>query len=344
VNTVTFAHPKLLWLLLLAPVLVLVKLWVDAHASAAVQAFTAARLRPALVAGTSRWRSWAAHILYLLGLACFVTAVARPHWGTEKIDIPDKGRNVFIAIDTSRSMLATDVAPDRLMRSKLAAHDLIRELKGERIGLLAFAGRAYLQAPLTTDHEAILESLQAFDHTVIEWGGSNVGDLFDVTLRAIKNLPKSNYVLILFSDGGDADANLTVPLQKLSAAQVSVISVGVGSDAGTLIPHPEIPGDYVRDENGNVVRSKLESGVLQQIASATGGRYMKLGNQPLSRDAIAPILARLREQENASRATNKPIERYAWPLSLGILFILTAWVLSSMPRRRTSSASQSVMA
>ena len=174
-NSVTFAHPQLLALLLLAPLLVLFKLWVDSRASKAVKAFTAARLRATLVSGTSSWRSWLAHSFYLLGLACFVIAIARPRYGAEKIEIPDKGRNIFIDIDTSRSMLATDVVPDRLIRAKLAAHDLIQELKGERIGLLAFAGRAYLQAPLTTDHEAILESLQAFDHTVIEWGGSNVG-------------------------------------------------------------------------------------------------------------------------------------------------------------------------
>jgi len=338
VNTVAFHHDKLLWLMLFAPVLVLLKLWLDSQASGAVTAFTAARLRPVLISGTSRVLSWVVYSLYLLALCCFVIAIARPRWGSEKIDIPDRGRNIFIAIDTSRSMLAKDANPDRLTRSKLAANDLIRELKGERIGLLAFAGRAYLQAPLTTDHEAILESLQAFDHTVIEWGGSNVADLLDVTLRAIKALPKSNYVLILFSDGGDADANLTAPIQKLTAAQVSVISIGVGTEGGTFIPNPDIPNDYVRDMNGNVVVSKLESGVLQQLASATGGRYLKLGNQPLSRDAVAPIIARLREQENASRATTKPIERFAWPLSLGIVFIMIAWIISSLARRTPQRA------
>jgi Ca-activated chloride channel family protein len=236
-------------------------------------------------------------------------------------------------------MLARDVAPDRLTREKLAAHDLIMELKGERIGLLAFAGRAYLQAPLTTDHEAILESLQSFDHTVIEWGGSNLGDLLDITLRAIKPLPKSNFVLIIFSDGGDADASLTSAIQKLTEAQVSVITVGVGTEGGTLIPDPNVPGDYIRDENNNVVRSKLEKGVLQQLASATGGRFIKLGTQPLSRDAIAPIIARLREQENATRSLSKPIERFAWPLSFAILWLVIAWVLSSLPRRKPSRGS-----
>ncbi len=328
----TFAHQHLLWFLLIVPALVGLKMLVDAHGSKAERLFTAARLRPGLVMGRSLWRSWFVYALYAMAMACIIIAVAQPRWGDEKLEIPDKGRNIFIAIDTSRSMLARDVPPDRLTRARLAAHDLVMELGGERIGLLAFAGRAYLQAPLTTDHDAIIESLLAFDHTIIEWGGSNLADLLDVTLRAIKNLPKSNYALVIFSDGGDADANLVPYIQRLTAAGVIVVTVGVGTDDGTLIPNPEVEGDYIRDEAGNVVRSKLQSGVLQQLASATGGRFLKLGDQPLNRHTIQPLLDRLTEQQSANRQTSRPIERFAWPLSLGIVLLMLAWIISSLPR------------
>ncbi len=328
----TFAHQHLLWFLLIVPALVGLKMLVDAHGSKAERLFTAARLRSGLVMGRSLWRSWFVYSLYALAMACIIIAVAQPRWGEEKLEIPDKGRNIFIAIDTSRSMLARDVPPDRLTRARLAAHDLVMELSGERIGLLAFAGRAYLQAPLTTDHDAIIESLLAFDHTIIEWGGSNLADLLDVTLRAIKNLPKSNYALVIFSDGGDADANLVPYIQRLTAAGVIVATVGVGTDDGTLIPNPEVEGDYIRDEAGNVVRSKLQSAVLQQLASATGGRFLKLGDQPLNRHSIQPLLDRLTEQQSANRQTSRPIERFAWPLSLGIVLLMLAWILSSLPR------------
>lgn len=328
----TFADTHLLWFLLIIPALLGLKLWVDAHGSAAERLFTAARLRPALVIGRSLWRSWVIYSLYALAMACLIVAVARPRWGEEDLEVPDKGRNVFIAIDTSRSMLARDVAPDRLTRARLAAHDLVMELAGERVGLLAFAGRAYLQAPLTTDHGAIIESLQAFDHTILEWGGSNIGDLLEVTLRAIKTLPKSNYALILFSDGGDADQNLVSHLQRLTAAGVVIVTVGVGTETGTLIPNPDMDGDYIRDEAGVPVRSRLESGVLQQLASATGGRFVKLGNQPLNRGALQPVLDRLTEQQSANRKTSRPIERFAWPLGLGMLLLMIAWTFSALPR------------
>lgn len=328
----TFAHQHLLWFLLIIPALVGLKLLVDAHGSKAERLFTSARLRPALVIGRSLWRSWFVYTLYALAMACLIVAVAQPRWGEEKLEIPDKGRNVFIAIDTSRSMLARDVPPDRLTRARLAAHDLVMELNGERVGLLAFAGRAYLQAPLTTDHDAIIESLLAFDHTMIEWGGSKLDDLLEVTLRAIKGLPKSNYALVIFSDGGDADANLVPYIQRLTAAGVIVVTVGVGTENGTLIPNPEVEGDYIRDEAGNVVRSQLQSGVLQQLASATGGRFLKLDVQPLSRQSIQPVLDRLTEQQSANRQTSRPIERFAWPLGLGIFLIMLAWILSALPR------------
>ncbi len=331
----TFAHEHLLWFLLSLPVLVGLKLWVDAHGSRAERVFTAARLRAGLVVGRSLWRTWIIYTLYLLSLGCIIFATAQPRWGEEMLEVPDKGRNVFIAIDTSRSMLARDVPPDRLTRARLAAHDLVIELAGERVGLLAFAGRAYLQAPLTTDQSAIIESLQAFDHTIIEWGGSNIGDLLDVTLRAIKNLPKSNYALVIFSDGGDADANLIPYIQRLTAAGVIIVTVGIGTEGGTLIPNPEVEGDYIRDDAGNVVRSRLESGVMQQLASATGGRFFKLGTQPLNRSAIQPILDRLTEQQSANRQLSRPIERFAWPLGLGIVLLMLAWIISALPRSST---------
>ena len=336
---VTFAHSKLLWLLLVVPALVLLRWAIESRSSRAVRAFTAARLRTVLVPRRSHARGWLVWSLYLLAGAALILALARPQWGVEKVERPDKGRNIFIGIDTSRSMLAKDVGTDRLTRAKLAAHDLITELKGERIGLLAFAGRAYLQAPLTTDHEAILESLQAFDHTIIEWGGSNVADLLDVTHRAVKNLPKSNYILVLFSDGGDADASLTSGIEQLVKDQVSIISVGVGTEGGTIIPHPDIPGEYIRDDSGNVVRTKLERGVLEQLAKSTGGRYIRLGQQALSRDAIAPILARLREQESASKTSTRPIERFAWPLGLGMFLTMLAWIISSRAMKPDSTLS-----
>ncbi|MDZ4289312.1 MAG: VWA domain-containing protein, partial [Prosthecobacter sp.] len=331
-----FQHTEYLWFLFAVPLLAGLKLWMDARGQRVVREFTAPRLRESLIVGVSPWRSWLAMALYLLALVGFIVALAQPQWGEERLAVPERGRNIFIAIDTSRSMLARDVVPDRLTRAKLAVQDLVEQLPGERIGLLAVAGRSYLQAPLTTDHSAILESLQSFDHTIIEWGGSDLNDLMEVTLRAIKKLPSSNYALVIFSDGGDPDARLTEKIQQITKNKIVVVAVGVGTEAGAIIPDPEQPGDYVRDAQGNVVKTKLETGVLQQLASGTGGRFVKLGTQPLNKEVIQPILDRLKEQDSASRQKTKPIERFAWPLGAGIVLLMIAWLIRpSPPQRRT---------
>ena len=151
-----FASPLYALLLFVLPFIALLKIWSDARAQKAVQAFASSeRLRPNFLGGASIVWSGLHFGLQILGLAFIIIALTRPHVGFEDENIPQSGRNIFITIDTSKSMLADDMTPNRLTRAKLAALDLIEKLPGERIGLIAFAGRAFLQAPLTTDHDAV---------------------------------------------------------------------------------------------------------------------------------------------------------------------------------------------
>jgi Ca-activated chloride channel family protein len=171
----SFLAPKILYWLLALPVLAGFKAWADWRARRVQAAFAAPRLREALVSGVSSGRSWFIFCLQILALACFIIALARPWWDEDKVVQQESGRNVIIAIDSSRSMLANDVVPDRLTRAKLAAQDLMLSLKDDRVGLIAFAGNAYLQAPLTTDHDAVVEAIQSIDFTSVPRGGSELG-------------------------------------------------------------------------------------------------------------------------------------------------------------------------
>ncbi len=131
--------------------------------------------------------------------------MTRPQYGTKQTDLPQSGRNVFIAIDTSKSMLADDMSPNRLTRAKLAAQDLLEKLPGDRVGLVAFAGRAFLQAPLTTDHEAVRESIQALDHTSIPRGGSSLASAINLVLEIIEKTPGQRSGMMMFTDGQETD-------------------------------------------------------------------------------------------------------------------------------------------
>ena len=336
-----FAHSDWLWLLLVIPILLLGRIWADSRSDGVISALTANRLRDVLVKGGSSWRSAWIFGLQLAALGLFILALCRPQWGEEKRELKESGRNILIAIDTSRSMLATDVTPDRLTRAKLAAQDLLMSLAGDRVGLIAFAGQAYLQAPLTTDHEPILESIQTLDTTSVPQGGSDVTKALRIAIEAVEKSPARSHGLILFSDGGDQSANLASFTKQAAEKRILVLTVGVGTDAGSLIPNPDpsMPGDFVRDSSGNVVQTKLDSRVLQEIASATGGRYLKLSSQSISSSLVTELLSALDRQQGGSKEQIKPIERFRWPLTLGIVLLMFAWFIRPLrPKVRLSPA------
>ena len=347
----SFLHPDWFWLLAALPVLALAKWRADVRGERAVGLVVAARLRHALVRGRSPGRSWAIFGLQLAGLAFLAVTLARPRLGEEKRELKETGRNILIALDTSRSMLATDtmnpadVKPDRLTRAKLAAQDLLALLPGDRVGLVAFAGQAYLQAPLTTDHDAVIETIQSVDHTSVPRGGTDLRKALQVAMETFEKSPARNHGLIIFSDGGDPDPELVAMARRAAEKRILILAVGVGSDAGSDIPDPDagqtsayLRGNgnpalaqdnrpRVRDENGNVVISKLESAVLQQLAAATGGSFFKLGSRPLTRGLVASLLATLDQQQASAREETKPIERFQWPLTLAIILLMIAWLI-----------------
>ncbi len=330
----TFALPHLLYFLLAFPLLAGLRFWADWRAAQAVKQLTAPRLREGLLAGHSPARSWLIFSLQMLALACYIVALAQPRWGEDKIVQQESGRNVLIAIDTSRSMLANDVVPDRMTRAKLAAQDVLATLRTDRVGLIAFAGNAYLQAPLTTDHDAVIEAIQALDFSSVPRGGSDIGRALKLAMETFEKSPARNHGLILFSDGGEPDATIIEYTKQAAKKNVLVLTVGVGTDAGSLIPDPdpERAGDYVRDNQGAVVKTRLEPNVLQEIATATRGRYLKLGSQPLAASVVRDLLSALQAQTNAAKELVRPVERYHWPLSIGTLLLMIAWLIRPSSR------------
>ena len=332
----SFLHPKFFHLLWLIPVLVGLRLWLGNGKAA--ESMVAARLRDLLVVGVSRVRSWTVFIFQLLALTGFVCALVGPRYGVEKREITETGKDVILAIDTSRSMLADDVTPNRLMRAKLAAQDIVLTLQGEKVGLVAFAGRGYLQAPLTTDHEAVIESLQSLDTNTIPRGGTEISDAVREALEAFEKSKARTHGLILFSDGGEEDSHLAAMLAKAKEKRVVILTVGVGTDTGSLIPdpEPEKSGDFIRDPSSNKpVHTRLEEATLQRMAKETGGRYLRLGSQALSSSVVASVMGSLDSIENGSREEVKPIDRFYWPLSVGMLFLMLALLLrptASSPR------------
>ena len=191
-----------------------------------------------------------------------------------------------------------------------------------------------------------MESIQALDIFSIPRGGSELGTALALAVETFSKSPASNHGLVIFSDGGEADVELEKAIEQAIASQILVLTIGVGTDTGSLIPDPDPqrPGDWVRDANGNVVKTRLESGPLKEVAHRTRGHYLKLDSRTLDERLIRQVLAVLDRHQTETKTSTKPIERYQWPLSAGLLLLLLAWMLrpsnapAHTPTRRPASA------
>ena len=332
-DTLRFGSLGWLWALLL----IIPLLWFYINASrrreALLARIVAPRLQRQLTGQVSHHKRNLRTGLLLGAIALLIVGLAKPRLGYKELEIKSKGRDVIIAIDTSRSMLSTDTAPTRLGRAKLIAQDLLGFLKGDRVGLIAFAGDAFLQAPLTLDKGAVLTSLEDLDTNTIPKGGTDIASAIRMAIAAFGKGEGMSRALILMTDGEDLEASGVVAAKEAAAAGIRIFTIGFGSPAGSLIPLRTEEGrnDFVRDETGRPVTSKLDASRLTEIAKETGGFY-----QPFGQDAAKLIydkgIVPMEEQESGVLSSRKPIERYAWPVGSALLLLLI-WSLLGEGRR-----------
>ncbi len=339
-----------LWGLLAVPLLALLFVRAERHSSERLRAFVSPRLLPELGATVNRFRRGVRFALVLLGLALAIASLAQPRWGYTYDEVKRQGLDLIIAADTSRSILANDLPPNRLQRVKLAGQDLIRELRGDRVGLIAFAGRAFLQAPLTIDYDAAVEALNDLDTNVIPEGGTNMSEAINLAVKTFGKSALGNRALIIFTDGEEL-AGDSVKIAKAAAdAGVRIFTVGVGTPEGSLIPLGAQSGGmaFVKDTNGQVVKSKLDEKRLREIAESTGGMFLPLGNGPSTmRQLYADGLSKMQATEIDARMSHQPIERYQWPLGAAFLALVASLLISerkSPARRAVKNAQNSTRA
>lgn len=258
-----------------------------------------------------------------LGLALAVVALARPQWGRLEEPVFDQSREILIALDLSRSMLAPDVKPARLERAKLLISALLDQLAGERVGLAIFSGSAFLQSPLSADYEILREFLPALGPDYLPEGGTNYRALLETVLQSFGSSGAADRFLIILSDGEATDDNWQPLVAELKKKNIRVISLGIGTPAGAMIP--DGAGGFVKDDRGAVVLSRLENKTLQQLARDTGGVYQ---------DATAwvDLASVLRQTVEAGRAgefvekrTVRLAERFQWALAPAVLCLLLSF-------------------
>src|SRR5437016_805495 len=333
--------PNWLWALAILPLLLLLYAQAERRSAIKLRGFVSPRLLPQLAGNVDRVRRAIRFAFVLLALALAIIALAKPHWGYTYEDVKRRGLDLLFAVDTSRSMLSNDVAPNRLERVKLAAQDLITELQGDRAGLIAFAGRAFLQAPLTIDYDAAVESINDLDTKTIPEGGTNIGEAIALATRTFGKSAMGNRALIIFTDGEELSGDAVNEAKKAADAGVKIFTIGVGTAQGSLIPvEGKGEGGFVKDAKGQVVKSKLDENRLREIAQATGGMYLHLESGPQTmRQLYTEGLSKLKTAEIDARLSSRPIERYEWPLAGAIVALIASLFINDRKRTKTPGRS-----
>lgn len=332
-----FGAPNWLWALAFLPLLVLLYARAERRSAIKLREFVSPRLLPQLAGNVNRVRRAIRFAFVLFALALAIIALAKPRWGYTYEDVKRRGLDLLFAVDTSRSMLSNDVAPNRLERVKLAAQDLITELQGDRAGLIAFAGRAFLQAPLTIDYDAAVESINDLDTKTIPEGGTNISEAIALATQTFGKSAMGNRALIIFTDGEELSGDAVSEAKKAADAGVKIFTIGVGTAQGSLIP-VEGNGEpgFVKDAKGQVVKSKLDENRLREIAQATGGIYLHLESGPQTmRQLYAAGLSKLKTAEIDARLSSRPIERYEWPLAGAIVALIASLFINDRKRAQT---------
>ncbi|HLA28486.1 MAG TPA: VWA domain-containing protein [Syntrophales bacterium] len=320
-----FAHPWMLHFIWLLP-LVMVGMVLSARrrervlaslADPDLLAFLVARERP----GVRFFRA----ALTLLALFLLIIALAGPQWGSHYQEVQQKGVDIMLTVDVSPSMLVTDVQPSRLELAKRKVQDFLRVVSGDRVGLVAFSGAAFVQCPLTLDYEALVMFLTQLEPGLIPVPGTDLGAAINKTLAAFDNKSETDKVILLITDGEDNEGKGRNAAAKARDLGVKIYIFGIGDTAGGPIPEPEGKGGFAKDKSGKVVLSKLDEEGLATIASTTGGSYIRAstsGDPDLDIIYFAGIKAHTKARELKSGKIKVYEERFPFFVALALILLL----------------------
>jgi Ca-activated chloride channel family protein len=275
-------------------------------------------------------------LLVCASLFCLF-ALSRPQWGFRWQEVRRKGLDILVALDTSRSMLATDVKPNRLERSKLALRDLTTKLKGDRIGLIAFAGSAFLECPLTVDYNGFFLALEDISVTTIPKGGTSISSAIHAAIRSYAGGLKKYKILVIITDGEDHEGDPVQAAQEAKKEGIIIYCIGIGTQEGDLVFVDSEEGrkEYLKDSAGNAVKSRLNEDVLQKICLTTGGTYVRAASTEFGLELLYnEKFSKMEKSELQTKMSKLYIERFQIPLTIGLMLLLIEMLLSDRRKEK----------
>lgn len=322
------SYLNLLWTV---PLLWIFFIWAYSRRQRALHQLVSPTLADKLVVGSSSFRRRMRRALFLLAAIFLCFAAARPQWGTKLETITRRGIDVVVAIDTSLSMEVPDVVPNRLERAKHMLQTLIDRLEGDRVGVVAFAGTAFVQCPLTLDHGAAKMFLDIINTHAIPAPGTDLGAAIRRAVGAFNQKEKKYKVLVLLTDGEDHQGDFMPAAEEAQTAGVIIYCIGIGTGAGQPIPLRDDQGavtGYKKDDSGEVVVSRLDEATLEKIASATGGKYHFATPAESEMEDLYQEISRMDKRELESKVVRSYEEQFQYFVAIALVLLVGEMLVS----------------
>ncbi len=319
-----FATPGYLYLLLLLPLLAAVYVYAMRMRRRALRRFADEEMLPSLIPDASTVRLRSKFMLLCLGIGFIILALARPQFGSKLREITRQGIEIMIAVDVSNSMLAQDLEPSRLERTKFAISRLTEKLHEDRIGVIIFAGDAYVQLPITSDYVTARNFARNISPNMVSRQGTAIGAAIELAASSFSSGSEGSRVIILISDGENHEDDAVAAAEIAARQGIKIYTIGVGTPEGAPI---RINGDFLKDEEGKMVVSKLDEQTLEQVALVTGGGYIRATNRSLGLDEIVQKIGEVDKKQLTESIFESFNEQYQYPLVIGLVLLLLDFLL-----------------
>ena len=331
-NVLRFEHPDYLYWLIVIPVLVIIYILFRLGQKRRFERFAKIGMRKELVPGYSTRRSNFKFIIFLLMIACGILALANLQSGSKMEEVKREGIDLYLAVDVSNSMNAEDIVPSRLERSKQAINKLIADMKGDRIGVIVFADKAFVQLPITTDYSAAKMFLSTINTSLVASQGTAIAEAINLALKSFPDEAHSRAIVII-SDGEDHENDAAVKAAQEAAKQgVRIYTIGMGLADGAPIPEYNQYGHqtgYRKDRNGNTIITRLDEQMLQKIAEAGNGIYVRASNSNVGLSKIYDDINKMDKTEIEAKVFTDYEDQFQWFVGAAIILLLIEIFISS---------------
>ncbi len=315
-----FANPHLLWLLALVPVMIIAFAILLRLRRRSLLRFGNIETVKSLLRDVSSWRIYTKFTLILLAYTAMVFAVARPQFGAKLREEKVQGIEMMFVVDVSNSMLAEDLTPNRLDRTRYAIDKLLQQMEQDRVGVVVFAGEAKVQLPITTDYRMARSFTKRLSPSLVEVQGTDLSDAIELASLSFSQREGSGRVMILVTDGEAHDSDALLVAERAAQRGIRIFAIGVGSPEGEPI---QIGGEFIKDEKGEMVVSRLNEELLQQIAQKGNGAYIRATNAEFGLSDIVDEINKMEKSETSQLTFEEYNEQFYWILwiVLGLLLI-----------------------